>query len=181
MTGMEEGTFPGFMTITSGEREDMEEERRLCYVGITRAMKRLMLTCARRRMTRGETHFCHISRFVSEIPFDLFGDNKELFYGSRRDTQSRHAYEVPTSSVGEATDSRAAQQYLSKPKAPKQFTVPAGTKPPYDIGDRVESAKFGPGTVTALVEGGRDYEVTVDFDDAGTKKMFAAFAKLTKL
>ena len=175
MTGMEDGTFPGFMTITSGDREEMEEERRLCYVGITRAMKRLVLTCAKRRMTRGETHYCNISRFVAEIPFALFGNDKSLFYAQRREERKDREHSFRTDKE------MTAEKLFSKPKALKQFSVSAGTRPSYEVGDRVVSAKFGEGTVTAMVEGGRDYEVTVDFDDAGIKKMFAAFARLSKI
>ncbi len=170
MTGMEDGIFPGILTITSGDDEEMEEERRLCYVGITRAKKRLTMSCARRRMIRGETRFLRMSRFISEIPASLFGESPGLYYAKKKAAPETPLYTAEHTS-----------KLLSKPKTPKQFSVPAGTKPPYDVGDRVESVKFGKGTVTSLVEGGRDYEVTVDFDNAGTKKMFAAFAKLKKL
>ena len=193
MTGMEDGVFPGFMTITSGEEEEMEEERRLCYVGITRARKRLTLTCARRRMLRGETRYFNISRFVGEIPVSLLDDRGALRYERKREERKQERYGWNDDSFpgsfhgsGEMGSARrnavsGASSYLSKPKSPKQFSVPAGTKPAYDVGDRVKSAKFGEGTVTGMVKGGRDYEVTVDFDGAGTKKMFAAFAKLEKL
>ena len=71
LAGMEDGLFPSYMTITADDKEELEEERRLCYVGITRAEEKLTLTCARRRMIRGETQFNKMSRFIREIPFEI--------------------------------------------------------------------------------------------------------------
>lgn len=177
MTGMEDGIFPGFLTITSGQEDEMEEERRLCYVGITRAKKHLTLTCARRRMQHGETRFYRISRFVSEIPLSLLEDRGALRYEQKRE----QIHEKYDDAARKSVLSSEGISYLSKPKKPKQYSVPAGIKPAYEIGDRIRHRKFGEGTVTDMVKGGRDYEVTVSFDHAGVKKMFAAFAKLEKL
>ncbi|MBQ8970543.1 MAG: ATP-binding domain-containing protein, partial [Lachnospiraceae bacterium] len=78
ITGMEEGLFPGFGSITSEDDEELEEERRLCYVGITRAKEELTLTCAKMRMVRGETQFHAPSRFLDEIPDTLFDDSSRI-------------------------------------------------------------------------------------------------------
>ena len=179
MTGMEDGVFPGFMSITSGDEEEIEEERRLCYVGMTRAMSHLTLTCARRRMLRGETRTFRISRFVGEIPLSDLEERGILQYENKH-LESRQ-YELSSSGPKQASrlDSRPA--YLNTPAKPKQFSVSEGKKPAYEVGDRVVHRKFGAGTVTQMTEGGRDYEVTVDFDSVGIKKMFAAFAKLEKI
>ena len=166
LTGMEDGLFPGYMTITADDPEEMEEERRLCYVGITRAKKKLNLTCARRRMVHGETQYNKISRFVKEIPDHLL------------DTGTR--IERTESPVKAAESKKAAQNLKAKPYA---FTKGFGTKQDsldYEVGDRVSHVKFGEGLVTQIVEGGRDFEVTVEFDNYGVKKMFAMFAKLKK-
>ena len=179
MTGMEDGVFPGFMSITSGDEEEMEEERRLCYVGITRAEKRLTLTCARRRMLRGETRAFRISRFVSEIPLSLMEERGALRY--EKTHMEKSLFGSDRMPVRSAVSFEEKPAYLSRPQKARQFSVPAGTKPAYDVGDRVMHRKFGEGTVREMVKGGRDYEVTVDFDRVGVKKMFAAFAKLEKI
>lgn len=176
MTGMEDGIFPGFMSITSGDEEELEEERRLCYVGITRAKRRLTLTCARRRMLRGETRAFRISRFVGEIPLSLLEDRGALRYEKRQ--HESNSYDPGDITIRQRVSIDRKPVHLQPLNKPKQFSVPAGTKPAYNIGDRVKHRKFGEGTVTEMVKGGRDYEVTVDFDTVGVKKMFAAFAKL---
>ena len=75
LSGMEDGLFPGSRSVMSEDPTDLEEERRLCYVGITRAREQLTLTAAKMRMTRGETHYSRISRFVEEIPEELLEQN----------------------------------------------------------------------------------------------------------
>ncbi len=173
LAGMEDGIFPSYMTIISEDMEDLEEERRLCYVGITRAEKELTLTCARRRMVRGETQFNRMSRFLKEIPVELVSTGNAF----ARETEE----EVPKKSAYMQAKQAFQTKVYAAQKPVKQFGNPAGGKLAYGMGDRVSHVKFGEGTVTAIVEGGRDYEVTVDFDKAGTKKMFAAFAKLKKV
>ena len=173
LAGMEDGIFPSYMTIVSEDMEDLEEERRLCYVGITRAMKELTLTCARRRMVRGETQFNRMSRFLKEIPVELVSTGNVFEREKEEEIPKRNAYM-------QAKQAFQTKVYAAQ-KPVKQFGTPAGGKLAYGIGDRVSHMKFGEGTVTAIVEGGRDYEVTVDFDGPGTKKMFAAFAKLRKI
>ncbi|MEY8414083.1 DNA helicase PcrA [Lachnospiraceae bacterium 62-26] len=173
LAGMEDGIFPSYMTIVSEDMEDLEEERRLCYVGITRAMKELTLTCARRRMVRGETQFNRMSRFLKEIPVELVSTGNAFEREKEEEIPKKNAYM-------QAKQAFQTKVYAAQ-KPVKQFGTPAGGKLAYGIGDRVSHMKFGEGTVTAIVEGGRDYEVTVDFDGPGTKKMFAAFAKLRKI
>ena len=175
LAGMEDGLFPSYMSITSDDStNELEEERRLAYVGITRAKERLTITSARSRMVRGETQFNKVSRFVKEIPRHLLGG--EIYEPKTPETpvednayqRARKAFRMPvyTPVSNQRTFSSANT---------------ANTSLDYGVGDRVRHMKFGDGEVVAVVEGGRDYEVTVDFDKVGTKKMFASFAKLKKI
>ncbi len=187
LCGMEEGLFPSYMSISADNPEpEIEEERRLCYVGITRAMKELFLSSAKQRMLRGETQFNSVSRFIKEIP----------------------RYLLNISSAGSASSFRKSQAFtksgnpdagLVRNTSPKQIKTPAYSntmfdKPPaksfgsgkmaslsYQAGDTVLHVKFGTGTVISIIEGGKDYEVTVDFPNYGRKKMLASFANLKKL
>lgn len=178
LAGMEDGLFPGYASIMSDTAiEDLEEERRLAYVGITRAKENLSITSARMRMIRGETQYNKVSRFVEEIPVEL------LESGGPEPGERGRSFE---SNPRRAAFARAKETLRKKPMAserydpPKNFGSPVNTELDYKEGDRVRHMKFGEGLVTRIVSGGRDYEVTVDFDAAGTKKMFAAFAKLKK-
>lgn len=171
LTGMEDGIFPSYMTITSDDPEEVEEERRLCYVGITRAKQQLTLSCARRRMVRGETQYNKMSRFLKEIPMELLSTGV-VFERDDREEKKQNAYQ-------QAKQAFHTKAFATKPV--QQFKVSGGKGPGYGVGDRVRHVKFGEGLVTAITEGGRDYEVTVDFDTAGVKKMFAAFARLVKI
>lgn len=172
LAGMEDGIFPSYMTITADDPTEIEEERRLCYVGITRAKKELAMTCARRRMIRGETQYNKMSRFLKEVPPQLLSTGKIV---------EKEELELPKQNAYV----QAKQSFQAKPfmisKPIQQFGVKSGEGLSYGVGDRVRHMKFGEGTVTAITEGGRDYEVSVDFDSAGTKKMFASFAKLQKV
>lgn len=170
LAGMEDGIFPGYMTIVGDDPQDMEEERRLCYVGITRAMKELTLSAAQQRMIRGETQYNKVSRFIREIPRELV----EL----GREPKARRITKMPEPSSSYA---QMRQTYQKTSFSPKQFEVKKSQGLAYGVGDTVRHIKFGTGTVQAIVDGGKDYEVTVDFDKAGTKKMFASFAKLKKI
>lgn len=174
LAGMEDGLFPSYMTVTSDDIEDMEEERRLCYVGITRAEQKLTLTSAMRRMVRGETQYNKVSRFMREIPMELLenGRRSSNMFEEKREIPRQNAY------------TQAKQAFQTKAfaaAAPKQFAVSKEKGLDYGVGDRVRHMKFGEGTVTQITEGGRDFEVTVEFDTAGVKKMFAGFARLVKL
>ena len=174
LAGMEDGLFPSYMTVTSDDREDMEEERRLCYVGITRAEQKLTMTSAMRRMVRGETQYNKVSRFMKEIPLELL-DN-----GNRSSKMVEERQEIPK----QTAYTQAKQTFKAKAfsaAAPKQFAVSKEKGLDYGVGDRVRHMKFGEGIVTQITEGGRDFEVTVEFDTVGVKKMFAGFARLIKL
>ena len=178
LAGLEDGLFPSYMTITSDNAdEEMEEERRLCYVGITRAMKRLTITSAKMRMVRGETMFSKVSRFVSEIPVDLLSGTVATGKSIPRPSQA----EKPSPFVNSAKQILREKPIVKVPV--KAFSTNATDQMSlsYSEGDRVHHIKFGEGTVTQIIAGGRDYEVTVDFDRFGTKKMFASFAKLKKV
>lgn len=174
LAGMEDGLFPSYMTITADDPMELEEERRLCYVGITRAMKELTLTCAKRRMVRGETQYNIASRFLKEIPESLIG----TVSGTLRE---RPQMEIARNQTYAKAKAVFHSQAFGIKRPVQQFKVASGEGPGYDVGDRVRHMKFGEGLVTAITEGGRDYEVTVEFDRFGVKKMFAAFAKLQKI
>ena len=172
MTGMEDGIFPGYMTVTSGDPSDLEEERRLCYVGITRAMKELTMTCAQQRMIKGQTQYNKVSRFVREIPRELV-DLGHTIQEKKPKVENIAPVKSRYSAMKEIMKSRNFQ--------PREFKVTKADSLDYGVGDTVRHVKFGVGIVKNIVEGGRDYEVTVDFDKVGIKKMFASFAKLKKI
>lgn len=172
LTGMEDGIFPSYMTIASGDISDLEEERRLCYVGITRAMKELTLTCAQQRMIRGETQYNRVSRFVREVPRELV----DLGHTIQEKKPKLDNIVSPKSSYAQMK-----MAFQAKSFQPKSFTVTKAEALDYEVGDTVRHVKFGVGIVKNIAEGGRDYEVTVDFDKVGVKKMFASFAKLKKI
>ena len=233
MAGVEDGVFPSYRTITSDDADDMEEERRLAYVGITRAQEDLHVLCAKQRMINGETQYNPVSRFVKEIPSNLL-DNRIPTYkkydledydddsyerntfkskpygmgGGYATSQSINSGRSAFGNMGNTPGTKsyggtATSSCVAKPKAvvkPKVAPVSAqpyiikqglnglskgvqgvGEKPAYDVGDRVKHIKFGEGIVKAMTKGARDYEVTVDFDGAGPKIMYAAFAKLQKM
>lgn len=197
LTGMEDGIFPSYMAITSTDRDDEEEERRLAYVGITRAMKDLTLTAAKCRMVHGQTQYNMLSRFVSEIPSELL---------DRQMPKKRFTEEQISNTIAQSVAQRAVYDYRSKavmrPKETMEAVKPfmsqtirdlnkvdgiskgagavKGTLD-YRVGDRISHVKFGQGTVMEIKEEPRDHKVTVDFDKAGTKIMYASFAKLKKI
>ena len=172
LAGMEDGIFPSYMTVTSDDPTELEEERRLCYVGITRAMDHLTLTCARQRMIRGEVQYNRMSRFLQEIPEELLGTSRD----QEKSVKPRIAETVRKTAFQEARSSFKAKAF-----DPKEFKVTKADSLDYGENDRVKHIKFGEGTVEKIVDGGRDFEVTVNFDRCGVKKMFAGFAKLKKI
>lgn len=198
LAGMEDGLFPGYMSINAGDREELEEERRLCYVGITRAEQELTLTSARRRMVHGETQYNPMSRFVKEIPRELLDTGNKKFtqetempaqqntYARAREAFRAQAFAgafggmTPVKNQGAGKPLTGSQALASLQKGSQ---LAAGGNGPlgYEVGDRVRHVKFGEGTVTDIKEGGRDHEVTIEFDSVGTRKMFAKFAKLVKV
>ena len=172
MVGMEDGIFPSHMTISYGADGELEEERRLCYVGITRAMKDLTLTCAQQRMIRGETQYNKVSRFVREIPRELVDLGHTI---QEKKPKAEDLIPTPTKY------SKMKEILQSRNYKPREFKVTKSGSLDYEVGDTVRHIKFGVGIVKEIVEGGRDYEVTVEFDKVGVKKMFASFAKLKKI
>ncbi len=172
MVGMEDGIFPSHMTISYGDDGELEEERRLCYVGITRAMKDLTLTCAQQRMIRGETKYNKVSRFVREIPRELVDLGHTI---QEKKPKAEDLIPTPTKY------SKMKEILQSRNYKPREFKVTKSGSLDYEVGDTVRHIKFGVGIVKEIVEGGRDYEVTVEFDKVGVKKMFASFAKLKKI
>ena len=197
LAGLEDGLFPSYMSISSTDSDDLEEERRLAYVGITRAMDELTLTCARMRMVRGETQYNQVSRFVNEIP-------RELLDSAGAAPRRREEFRMP-----EAPAAPAAAPFDPRPRAvARQRTTAKPDKPfiakgigslnqlagvsqgaarqapaalSYAEGDRVCHIKYGEGSVLHIGKEERDYKVTVDFDKAGQKIMYASFAKLKRL
>lgn len=178
MAGMEEGLFPGYASINSEDPLAVEEERRLCYVGITRAREGLTLTAARQRMTNGEWRYASVSRFLKEIPSHLLNMSERPEKSERRES----VYPSDKEAADRAFDSKppAFSPGFKKRSIAglKKGSDIGKTLPAYKEGDRVLHFKYGKGTVKAIRDGGRDYEVTVEFDTIGVRKMFAGFAKL---
>ncbi len=177
MVGMEEGLFPGYLSINSEDPTDLEEERRLCYVGVTRAKKELILTAARERMINGERRYGKTSRFVDEMHLE---DEKRKVLAERAE---QRVYSSSTTNYRGASYrprvsgfSGSSNAYLSKPESHKTVDAPL-----YAVGDYVRHPKFGEGLVKNMEKGKRDYEVTVEFDRVGTKTVFASFARLEKI
>ncbi|MFR3036059.1 MAG: ATP-dependent helicase, partial [Blautia hydrogenotrophica] len=170
LAGMEDGIFPSYMTIGSEDPGDMEEERRLCYVGITRAMKDLTMTSVQQRMIRGQAQYNKVSRFIYELPREVVDMGHKI---EKKEIKT----EVPRNN----TYAQMREAFRAKAFQPRQFEVKKADKLSYEVGDTVRHVKFGVGIVKNIVEGGKDYEVTVDFDQVGVKKMFASFAKLKKI
>lgn len=227
LAGMEDGLFPSFMTIASDDPLEIEEERRLAYVGITRAKEDLTLTCAKSRMLRGETQYNPVSRFVREIPKELLDNtlppSRRYRDDDLEDFQARRANEAALRAMGleaiaspwsgSGSDSgfggfgntvfdprpkatlkprvtaKADKPYISKGISglnqlaglQKGTEFKAPEKLDYEVGDRVRHIKYGEGTVLNIVREPRDYKVTVEFDQAGQKIMYASFAKLKQL
>ena len=197
MTGMEEGLFPSYMSMNSGDPGDIEEERRLCYVGITRAMQQLTLTAAKQRMVHGNIQYSAISRFVKELPQEKL-DWKEVtlgglfkkgpsmtanllsdsLFGGSSSMSSGSSF---SASQGSQTAKKTNYDNVFDLKYAKAFSSPKPDSLDYKEGDRVSHIKFGKGTVLAVEDMKKDYQVTVEFDTAGVKKLFAGFAKLKKI
>ena len=217
LAGMEDGLFPSMMSLMEGP-EALEEERRLCYVGIT---KRLTLTAAKSRMVKGEMQYARTSRFIDEIP-DVCLERPDRDDSKTGWKKMADAYRNLPEEAGlpwakaSGADGKAADGHTGRfqnrpagvslfgqksdayknpyasgtsaapkntPTFGKAFTVEKPKSLDFSEGDRVHHMRFGDGTVKSIADGGKDFEVTVDFDNAaiGTRKMFASFAKLKKL
>ena len=201
LVGMEEGIFPGYKSI--GEPQALEEERRLFYVGITRAKQYLYLTCAKHRTIFGSTSYNQVSRFVKEIPEELLEGyaevverksvDKEEFkdygyrwsYGKGQTVKTFKMSEEDKSAVAktigeQGTKSeyqyRTAESFLNSIKQNNQTHDVDLSK--YQVGQRVYHKKFGEGTITKLEQEGNDVKVDLEFDKAGHKRLMAKFAGL---
>ena len=168
MSGMEEGLFPSSMSLFTGDESDVEEERRLCYVGITRAKKELCMTFAKFRMQNGDMRYGTLSRFVTEIPSEFVQSNTKS--RTRRDFRA-DSYEKKSNN---------SENYYNEVYR-KSIEIKKTSKLNYEVGDRVRHISFGEGRVIDIEDGAKDYKVSVDFDKFGVKKMFAGFAKLEKI
>ena len=189
LSGMEDGLFPSYMNIASDDSQELEEERRLCYVGITRAKDDLTMTASRSRMIRGETQYNAVSRFVKEIDPSLFDGRLPInrvretdipSVGMTRYTRDMAGSKPYASSLYERN--AGVRPYIAKASFQKGSEITSGKITlDYSVGDTVSHIKFGRGEVLSIVDGGRDYEVSVNFENYGVKKMFASFAKLKKI
>ena len=166
IVGMEESIFPNMRAI--GESEEMEEERRLCYVAITRAKRHLNLVCARQRMLFGRTTANRVSRFVDEIPSEHIKKNIPKGYGFSEKTNSSYTYSQPV------------KQHRVAPPAQK----PASTSnlPQFALGDNVCHTAFGHGVIVKMIPMGGDYLIEINFEKIGSKKLMlrAAAMHMTK-
>ena len=207
LTGMNEGIFPSYQSLISDDSNEIEEERRLCYVGVTRAKKQLFLTCARRRIHNGAYNSYTESRFIDEIdnsllekhelsnnnifPFDdnndFWSGRKTNYYGNRSFGRKsvKDIYSHTTNKTPKLIDDNRSVSHIDLKKSIDTYKMGANIekalKLSYDVGDRVSHVKFGDGQVIKIEDIGRDYEVTVNFDEIGEKTLFAAFAKLEKI
>ena len=200
IAGAEDGVFPSSASLFDDDPTAVEEERRLAYVGITRAKENLTITCAKARMIRGETQYNSVSRFVKEIPEELLDNRPPKNKRVSLDGDAVPMYSDDSAQRNAFTSKPYGGNAFARPKAvlrpkvtpddnkpfiAKSTAKPAGGavggKPSYDIGDRVLHTKYGEGTVTNMTLEPRDYKVTVEFDAFGQKVMYATFAKLEKL
>lgn len=195
LVGLEEGIFPGYKSI--GEENELQEERRLFYVGITRAKEHLFLTCAKRRTIFGSTSYNAISRFVKEIPKDLLDGYEDVIEEKKQETFEDSKYEwkygnntskVKTYNLNDENSEikkkvplntqfqyRTAESFLSSLNKNKEKDFDISK---YKEGQRVYHKKFGEGTINKIEEEGEDYKVDINFDKVGHKRLMAKFAGL---
>jgi len=187
LAGMEDGLFPSYMTIVSEDPTDMEEERRLAYVGITRAMEDLTLTYARSRMIRGETQYNPVSRFVREIPTELMDNTVPVT--KRREEEPVYDFR-PKAILKPKVTAQPVKPFIAQGLGSLNrvagitkgaAALEEDTVLDYQKGDRVRHVKYGEGEVLAIEREPKDYKVTVLFDNAGQKIMYASFAKLKRV
>ena len=204
LVGMEEGIFPGYKSIS--EPKELEEERRLCYVGITRAKEYLYLTCSKQRTIFGSTSYNPVSRFLTEIPEDLLEGHQEAFgeedhnknqmfkdsnytwtYGSK-DNGNIKTYKIPeketigVSAKSNNTNStgfafRTAESFLNN-LGKKSSANKTVDLSQYEAGVKVFHKKFGEGIINKVEPEGDDLKVDIDFEKAGHKRLMAKYANL---
>ena len=206
LVGMEEGIFPGFKSI--GEPQELEEERRLFYVGITRAKRFLFLTCAKRRTIFGSTSYNPVSRFIKEIPEDLLDGYEEAFASKKQEfedsdykweygfgknsaassvkTYNVDSYKIPvgvTAKNGSGVGDTAGTNKFAFRTA-ESFLQSISNKNKdvdvnkYEPGQRIYHKKFGEGTITKVEPEGDDMKVEISFDKSGNKRLMAKYAGL---
>ena len=195
--GMEERLFPSGLSIDSDDPDALEEERRLCYVGITRAMQKLYLSSADRRMVHGNTNYCEISRFIKEIPAEHLERDDQVKQTGFNSLGGVHMPQKNITNVGYGRPKILSNDYAknnpytkasgnpsANPGFGKAFPMgdaAASSNDCYEVGDTVKHLKFGKGVVTSIVPAGSDKEITVDFERVGEKRMFASLVKMKKL
>ena len=192
LVGMEEGIFPGYKSI--GEPKELEEERRLCYVGITRAKQNLFISCARQRTIFGSTSCNQVSRFVKEIPKELMDGFDENFEDKPQKTYEDYQYEwkygnshVTSYKSDEIKSAKPAMQYNFR--TAESFLNNLNKKPAsasvdisiYRAGQRVYHKKFGEGKINYVEAEGDDAKVDITFDKIGHKRLMAKYAGLEVL
>ena len=202
LVGMEEGIFPGYKSI--GEPKELEEERRLCYVGITRAKEHLFLTCSKQRTIFGSTSCNQVSRFLREIPSDLldgyddalgekqennsniFGDSKYSWTYGSKDNGNIKTYKIDknepkVAAASSSTNSngfmfRTAESFLNN--LTKKSSGANVDLSKYKSGVRIYHKKFGEGVISNVEPEGDDLKVDIQFDKVGHKRLMAKFANL---
>ena len=194
LVGMEEGIFPGYKSI--GEQKELEEERRLCYVGITRAKQHLFLTCARQRTIFGSTSCNQVSRFVKEIPEELLDGYEEALADRREKSYEDYRFEWKYGGGYNKSESTVnsykvndTEGYIKKPefafRSAESFLSNLNKKKTSDIdlsiykaGKRVYHKKFGEGNINYVEAEGDDLKVDITFEKAGHKRLMAKYAGL---
>ena len=192
MTGMEERLFPSGMSLDSDDPDALEEERRLCYVGITRAMEKLYMTAAGQRMVHGSTNFEEVSRFVKEIPKHYL-EYEEKAFGYAPANMDRIPSKKPAEQVIQlkaygknnpyTRPATATANPSANPGFGKAFPMGNTASAPasYEVGDKVRHIKFGNGEVIDVIPSGGDQDIVVNFDRVGEKHLFASLVKMKKL
>ena len=187
LVGMEEGIFPGYKSI--GEPKELEEERRLCYVGITRAKNNLFLTCAKRRTIFGSTSYNAISRFITEISSEHVEGLEEIEQKKNnefKDTSYTWEYgKVTTTKIDKNEISKTPKNNGFQFRTAESFLNKLNQKPNsnvdlsgYKAGVRIYHKKFGEGTINYVEQEGDDLKVDINFDKVGHKRLMAKFAGL---
>lgn len=204
LTGMEQGLFPSYFAIQDGDETELEEERRLCYVGITRAKKVLKFTLANKRILNGQPVYSKASCFIDEIPEELIENKGPVRHSFRmkndhfssegsgfteRKSSAHIGYEKAVSSgyssnrkvnpYAKSYENSNLSKFLQEAKTKKAGLVKE--MPSYHIGDKVKHIKYGVGKVSDITDAGRDYQITVEFENGTSRILLAGFAKLVKL